>query len=265
MNYVGFPGLGLSFNINPVAFTLFGKDIYWYGIIIGCGLLIAAAFCSYLASKDGLPNDTVTDIVLIGTPVGIICARLYFVIFDFASYKDNLLSVFAIWEGGLAIYGGIIGAVLSAYLYCRHKKLNVLKVFDICVLGLLIGQLIGRWGNFVNAEAYGCETTLPWRMQLMSDEAGKMVCVHPTFLYESLWNLAGLIMLMIYRKHKKFDGELFLMYIMWYGLGRSWIEWLRVDSLPYSGGFKISQIVAVVSAAAAFVLIVINRKRRKQA
>ena len=160
------------------------------------------------ASKDGLPNDTVTDIVLIGTPVGIICARLYFVIFDFASYKDNLLSVFAIWEGGLAIYGGIIGAVFNRISLLPSQKLSVLKVFDICVLGLLIGQLIGRWGNFVNAEAR-LRNNAPLAHAAYGDEAGKMVCVHPTFLYESLWNLAGLIMLMIYRKHKKFDGEIF--------------------------------------------------------
>lgn len=264
MNNIAFPGLGLSFNINPVAFTALGKDVYWYGIIIASGLLLAAYFCSYLAKKDGLPGDTITDIVLIGTPVGIICARLYFVIFDFGAYKDNLWSIFAIWEGGLAIYGGIIGAVISAYIYCRKKKLDVLRVFDICVLGLLIGQMIGRWGNFVNVEAYGAQTELPWRMQIMSKELGKIVCVHPTFLYESLWNFIGLIILLIYRKHKKFNGEIFFMYIAWYGIGRAWIEQLRVDSLPYSGGFKISQIVAVLSAAAAAAMIVIFRRRRKK-
>ncbi len=264
MEYVGFPGLGLEFNINSVAFTVFGKDIYFYGIIIAAGLLLAAAFCRYLAVKDGISGEAITDIVLYATPVAIICARLYFVIFDFGAYKDNLLRIFAIWEGGLAIYGGIIGALATAYFYCRRKKLDVKKVFDIGVLGLLIGQMIGRWGNFFNVEAYGCETTLPWRMEIMSDELGRMAAVHPTFLYESLWNLVGLVLLLCYRRHKKFDGEIFLMYIGWYGLGRSWIEYLRVDSLPYNAGFKISQIVAIVSFVTAVVLIIINRRRVKK-
>lgn len=262
MNYVGFPGLNLQFNISRVAFTVFGKDVYFYGLIIAAGLVIAAAVCGYLMKKDGFPPDTVTDIVLFAAPVGIICARLYYCIFNFAEYKDDLVSIFKIWNGGLAIYGAIIGATVTAYLYCRHKKYDVKKVFDICVIGLLIGQIIGRWGNFFNVEAYGGETDLPWRMEIMGSY-GKLICVHPTFLYESLWNLLGLIVILIYRKHKRFDGEIFLMYVSWYGLGRGFIEGLRADSL-YIGMFRVSQIIGFLSFAIAFAIIIINRKRVKK-
>lgn len=260
MNYIRFPGLNLEFYIKPVAFTVFGKDIYLYGLIIATGLILAAVFCSRLMKKEGMPSDTAADIVLYATPVAIVCARLYYVIFNFGEYKDNLWSIFAIWNGGIAIYGAIIGAVTTAYIYCKKKNLDYKKVFDIGVLGLLIGQMIGRWGNFVNAEAYGSITTVPWRMEII--ETGKSICVHPTFLYESLWNLLGFILLMCYRKHKKFDGEIFLMYVGWYGFGRAIIEGLRTDSL-YIGIFRISQLVGIASFVVALALIIINRKRVK--
>ena len=248
MNVIGFPGLGLSFSINRVAFEILGKEVYWYGIIIATGLILGAAFSVYEGKRVGLPDDTMMDIALYATPIAIICARIYFVAFNFKDYKGNLPSVFAIWEGGIAIYGAIIGGVSTAYIYCKIKNIKFSRVFDVGAFGLLIGQIIGRWGNFVNVEAYGSETNLPWRMEIMNVEAGRLMSVHPTFLYESLWNLAGFIGLLIYRKHKKFDGEIFLLYATWYGLGRMWIEQLRVDSLPYSANFKISQIVAVFSA-----------------
>lgn len=264
INQIGFPGLGLNFQINRVAFNIFGKDIYWYALIIVTGLILGTLFCIYEAKRVGLPDDTVLDIVLIGTPCAIICARLYFVISNFSDYINNPVSIFKIWEGGIAIYGSLIGAVTSAFLYCKIKKLNTPLVFDVCCLGLFIGQIIGRWGNFVNVEAYGSITDLPWRMEILNRELGKTICVHPTFLYESLWNLIGFIAVLLYRRHKKFNGEIFLIYITWYGLGRMWIEQLRVDSLPYNADYKISQIVAVITAIIGIFLIILNRKREKK-
>ena len=255
-NYIAFPKLGLEFNINPVAFTLGGITVRWYGIIIALALIIGAFFCTRLAKKEGLDPDIITDIVLVGAPLGIVCARLYYVFFNWEQYKGDLLSIFAIWNGGIAIYGAIIGAVLGAYIYLKVKKLNVLKVFDICIFGLLIGQIIGRWGNFVNAEAYGSITKLPWGMIINNPLSTEMV--HPAFLYESLWNLLGFTGLLIYRKHKKFDGEIFLLYIAWYGIGRCWIEGLRTDSLMFLGT-RVSQLVAVLTATVSVVWWMILR------
>ena len=262
MQMVNFPGLGLYFNLNRVAFEIFGKEIYWYGIIIGTGLLLAVLLCVWEAKRVGLPEDTMVDIALIGTPSAIICARIYFVAWNWKDYAGNPLSAIAIWEGGIAIYGAIIGGVLAGYIYCRVKKVSFVKVLDVGAFGLLIGQIIGRWGNFMNVEAFGSETNLPWRMEIYNKDVARIMSVHPTFLYESLWNLVGFLLLFYYRKYKKFEGEVFLLYVTWYGLGRMWIEQLRVDSLPYSGSFKISQIVAVVTAIVGIVLIVRNRKKR---
>ena len=258
-NYVGFPGLGLKFNIDPVAFTLFGKDIYWYGLIIAFGLILAAFICNYLGKKDNFPKDTVLDIVLLGTPIGIICARLYYVIFSFSEYKDNLADIFKIWEGGLAIYGGIIGAVSAAYIYCRVKKLSFLRIADVCIIGVMLGQAIGRWGNFVNKEAYGSLTNLPWRMEIYNG-ISKM-SVHPTFLYESLWNLVGFVVLYFINKQKKQNGETFFSYLVWYGVGRFFIEHLRADSL-YLGMFKISQIVALLTVIVGIICLAVIKKKR---
>lgn len=266
INMVNFPGLGIHLSINKVAFTVGIREIYWYGIIIGFGLLTAVLAASAEAKRAGLPKDAITDIALVSTPVAIICARLYFVAWNWKDYKGSLGDIINIRQGGLAIYGAIIGGVLMAYVYCRVKKTDVKKVFDVAVFGLLTGQIIGRWGNFVNVEAYGSETTLPWRMEIYSDELGKIISVHPTFLYESLWNLIGLIGLLLYRKRKRFEGEIFLLYVAWYGLGRAWIEQLRVDSLPYGGSFKASQILAVITAVLAVCLLTAGRRaaRRKQ-
>ncbi len=241
MNNVSFPALGLSFDLSPVAFKLpFVGEVRWYGLLIGLGIILAFFYCSRVAKKEGISADILADIIIYSLPVAVICARTYYVIFSWDKYKDNLSDVFKIWEGGLAIYGGLIGAVITSAIYCKIKKINVLKVLDICCLGLLIGQLIGRWGNFMNAEAFGgyCENFL--RMSINGEAP-----VHPTFLYESLWNLAGLVILSLLHKKKPFDGYTFFCYIMWYGLGRYFIEGLRADSL-YIGNYRVSQIVALV-------------------
>ncbi len=241
VNNISFPKLGLSFDINQVAIDLpFLGGVRWYGILIGLGILLAVIYCSFIAKKEGESSDSVTDIVLWALPVSVIFARTYYVIFQWENYKDNLSDIFKIWEGGIAIYGAIIGAVLVAFIYCRIKKLSVLKMFDICCLGLLIGQAIGRWGNFVNAEAYGyaCSHFLG-----MSINGGAPV--HPTFLYESVWNTVGFVILSILQKKRPFYGFTFFSYIAWYGLGRFFVEGLRTDSL-YLGSVRISQIVALI-------------------
>ena len=188
MNPITFPGLGLTFHIQRVAFQIFGKDIYWYGIIIAAGFLLAAAFCSWRARDFGIKKDDFLDMLLWGLPIGIICARIYYVIFYLSLYRDaqgnfQWGEAIAIWDGGLAIYGGVIGGILTCLVVCKCKKLPFLAMADLSVMGLFIGQIMGRWGNFVNQEAYGGACDLPWRMGLIVD--GQIVTVHPTFLYES--------------------------------------------------------------------------------
>lgn len=244
MNNISFPKLGLSFDINPVAIDLpFLGGVHWYGIIIATGIILAVIYCSFIGKRENVSVDTLTDTLLYALPVAIICARAYYVIFSWKDYRDNISDVFKIWEGGLAIYGGIIGAVLSAGIFFKVKKLGVLKMFDICCLGVLIGQSVGRWGNFVNAEAFGGACSYIWGMSINGGE-----CVHPTFLYESLWNAAGLLVLSYFHKKRTYYGFTFFLYLTWYGFGRFFIEGLRSDSL-YIGSIRISQLVALVCVA----------------
>jgi len=262
---IQFPGLGLEFNIDRVAFSLFGKDIYWYGIIIGFGVVLALIYGLYEAKRVGFDTNALLDLVIYGIIFAVIGARLYYVIFNFPGY-NSFWDIFKIWEGGIAIYGGLIGAITAGYVYCKKKKQNFFLALDVASVPFLIGQAIGRWGNFVNREAFGAETTLPWRMTIYN-EVGKLVSVHPTFLYESLWNVVGIILLVLYRKHKKFTGEIFALYVAWYGMGRCWIEGLRTDSLML-GPIRISQLVAIVSAGIAVYVIIKKRlalRRRKDA
>ncbi|MBQ7039679.1 MAG: prolipoprotein diacylglyceryl transferase [Clostridia bacterium] len=256
--YVGFPGLGLEFEINPVAFTIFGKEVYWYGILIGLAIILAVVMCSILAKKRGIDTDHILDIALFGTPTAVVFARLYYCVFSWEKYADNPIEVFYIWEGGIAIYGAVIGAVLAAYIYCRVKKLSWREIFDVCIPGVILGQAIGRWGNFVNREAFGSETMLPWRMELHS-YGGSVLLVHPTFLYESLWNFLGLGLLIWILNHKKKDGEVFFSYFIWYGVGRFFIEGLRTDSL-YWGPFRFSQVFALLTAILGIVALFMLKK-----
>ena len=241
MNNISFPGLNLSFDINPVAIKLpYLGGIHWYGIIIAAGIILALCYCVRVAGREGVPSDNVYDTLIYSLPVAIVCARLYYVIFSWEKYSDNPIDILKIWEGGLAIYGGIIGAVIAATTYFKIKKLGILKMCDICCLGLIIGQAVGRWGNFVNAEAFGgyCGHILG-----MSINGG--MSVHPTFLYESLWNVAGFIFLSRLHKKRPFYGFTFFSYLCWYGTGRFFIEGLRADSL-YIGNLRISQLVALL-------------------
>ncbi len=259
---VSFPGLGWEFTLNRVAFNLLGKDVYWYGIIIAGGFLLAAVYACVRAKEFGLKSNDILDMLVYALPIGIICARAYYVFFSWDQYKGNPREIIAIWHGGLAIYGGIIGAVLTVFFYCQFRKLRFGDMLDVGGLGLMIGQSIGRWGNFMNAEAFGRLTDLPWRMNIGQTiaEAGEMG-YHPTFFYESMWNLLGFIILHFYSKNRKFSGEVFLLYVAWYGIGRFFIEGLRTDSLYFMDtGIRISQLVAIGSMAAALALIFLIRK-----
>ena len=259
MNYVSFPGLGLEFKIDPVAFSLFGRPIYWYALIIVAGFLLATYYGLKRCEKLDANEDHILNALLIAVPAAIICARAYYVIFEFERYKDNLISVLYIWEGGIAIYGAIIGAALSFALYAKIKKIELMPMFDIGSLGLLIGQAIGRWGNFVNGEAYGAPTELPWRMVVNG------VVAHPTFLYESLWNTLGFVILHFYSKRRKFKGEIFLLYVAWYGLGRFFIEGLRTDSLYVWGTpLRVSQLLAAAAFVVSVVILIISYKKRRK-
>lgn len=259
-NTIAFPGIGIGpFTVNE-SFKLFGITIHWYGVLIALGLLLAYLFAVKKGKKRDVSSDTLVDVVLWGLPSALVCARLYYVVFSWADYKDNLWDIFKIWEGGIAIYGAVIGACLSTFIYCRVKKISVWKIFDIGAFGLLIGQIVGRWGNFVNAEAFGRQTeNALLRMELV--DLG--ITVHPTFLYESLWNVGVFLLLNLLEKYQKFEGELFLLYITFYGVGRFFIEGLRTDSL-WIGPFRISQIVALLCVTVGVILLILGKKRSKK-
>lgn len=258
MNVIEFPYLfHLKFEISRVAFKLFGLPIYWYGIILSLAFLTAVLLAMRNSSKFGIDSNTIIDLVLFATPVAIIFARLYYVIFRWEDFKGNLLDIFNTRMGGLAIYGGLIGALLTAWIFARIKKIKAFKLLDFCLPYFVLAQSIGRWGNFVNQEAYGTNTTLPWgmtgntinedlwQMEQQGYHVNASLPVHPTFLYESLWNLAVFAFLVWYRKRKKLDGEVFSLYMICYGAGRFFIEGLRLDSL-YVGGFRISQVLSLL-------------------
>ena len=260
---ISFPNLGLSFHLSRTAFSVFGIEVYWYGLIIALGLVLAIMYGIREAERTGLSQDDLLNMILIAVPTAIVCARIYYVVFSWDSYRDDLWSVFDIRSGGLAVYGGIIGAAVVIYLYCRRKKISMGLVMDLLAVGLLIGQCVGRWGNFVNGEAFGSATGLPWAMTIRRGDYVVASMVHPTFLYESLWNFAGIWLLLLYKRHTRFKGEVFCGYMAWYGLGRMWIEGLRMDSL-YIGNLRVSQMLAGITLVAGIYLIVWGRHRARQ-
>ena len=242
---LSFPGLGIGeFNVNSVAFTIFGREVAWYGVIITLGIILACAYVMFRAKQNGIKEDDVLDLALFVVPFGVIGARLYYVIMEIDHY-DSFWDVIAIWNGGLAIYGGIIAGGLTAFFVARYKKIDILLLLDILAPAVMIGQILGRWGNFMNAEAYGAPTDLPWRMGIHTVFTDTYV--HPTFLYESLWNLVGFLILNFFFKKKQYNGQIFFGYIAWYGLGRFFIEGLRADSLYFFGtSIRTSQLVAAI-------------------
>lgn len=280
MSYISFPGLGIEpFHIDEVAFTLFGRPVAWYGILITCGMILAVLYALHICKFEGISSDDIIDFAFVVIVCGVLGARLYYVIFKWDSYVvtdaqnflmniwETLKNVVAVWEGGLAIYGGIIAGILTALVYAGKRKLKFIKLLDILAPCVWIGQVIGRWGNFINMEAYGGETTLPWRMGLLYSYLDNGVWdvekyVHPTFLYESLWNLTALVLVLIFYKKKKFDGQICSIYFMWYGFGRMLIEGLRTDSLML-GNLRISQGVGFVSLILGIVLTIVFVKKHQ--
>ena len=256
---VSFPGLGLGpFELNNTAFTIFGRDVKWYGIIVCIGIIAAFSYFMFRARKAGIKSDTVVDMTLVTVPLGIIGARLYYVIFyGVSSFKE----IFEIWNGGLAIYGGIIVGAICVIVMCRIKKVKFFAFADMIAPGVMLGQLIGRWGNFMNGEAFGAETNVFIRMGLNNWHTGyKYIEVHPTFLYESLWNLLGFALINLFYKKRKFNGEAFLWYVAWYGLGRTFIELLRQDSL-YMGSIRVSSLLGAICFAVCMPIIIILHVR----
>ena len=252
---ITFPGLGLELNPSPVIDLGF-STIRWYGLIIAVGLMLAAIYGMRRSKKFGLKEDDILDGVLWIVPFAIVCARAYYCIFSWDLYKDNPISVLYIWNGGLAIPGGILGTVLGIIVFCRIKKISTFAVFDLVALGFLIGQCLGRWGNFFNREAYGCETDFFLRMGLMQNPDGSASLVehfyHPTFFYESLWNAIGFCVLHFASKKRLYDGQIALGYVAWYGFGRTFTEALRAstDALK-GGGLPVTQILSAVCCVAA--------------
>lgn len=273
---LSFPKLGIDLEIPRIAFSIGPIDIYWYGIIIAVGFALALIYAMSRVKKFGLDGDRVIDVVLGAVVGGIVGARLYYVLFTWDEYKNDLLSIFDTRKGGMAIYGGIIGAFLVGALMCRLRKVKFLPLCDLAAGGFFIGQAIGRWGNFVNVEAFGGNTSLPWGMTsdtisryLLSHESeltkiGMTIDVnapvHPTFLYESLWCVIGFFVLQAVLKHRRFDGEGLLFYVLWYGAGRFVIEGLRTDSLMI-GALRVSQMFALLCCVASAVIWMLVRSK----
>ncbi len=260
MYNVSFPGFGLDFKINPVAFSIGSFDVRWYGIIITSGMVLALIYARFSSKRFNVDWDTLFDCVLVGLITGIIGARLFFVLFSLDKYINNPLDIFKIHEGGLAIYGGIIGAFIGGIIVAKIKKAKILPILDIAVMGFLLGQGIGRWGNFFNQEAFGTPTDLPWRML---SENTSLIGVHPCFLYESLWCLLGFVLLhFLSKKFQKYPGQVLYAYLVWYGFERMIVEGLRTDSLmlPF-GGLRVSQVISAVIFLAGIILLIVNRKK----
>ncbi len=283
-NVISFPGLGLEFELNRVAVELFGRPIYWYGIIIATGMLLAVYLCGKWSKRFGITEDEIMDMMLFAVPAALVAVRVYYVLFNLEMYRNadgslNWGAMLRYSDGGLAIYGAIISSAIVLLIFCRVRKISFLAYADLGVHGLFIGQLMGRWGNFMNVEAFGGVTDVPWRMcgdsitaylinhgyttdamlpGLMDGSLG----VHPTFFYESAWNLVGLLVVYYIGTHRKFDGQCFLFYFFWYGLGRAWIEGLRTDSLYFFGlqimGYpiRVSQMIAAVTCIVAGIAMV---------
>lgn len=258
-NLIAFPALGVEFALNRVAFTVLGREIYWYGIIIGLGVLVAVWYGNRRIRDFGFNSDLLYDVLIWALPSAIVGARLYYVIFEWPYYSAHPGEIVAVWNGGLAIYGGVIGALIAVSLCCRHHRLNIAAAFDIASLGLLIGQMIGRWGNFVNGEAHGTVTDCFLGMTVNGEGP-----FHPTFLYESVWNFIGFWLLHWISRHRyHFKGQLFLFYLIWYGAGRAVIEGMRTDSLYIgSTGIRTSQLLAAVTAVAGLILLALCLRKK---
>ena len=272
---ISFPGLGIGeFEISNIAVSadtlsffkkIFGESwqgIAWYGVIIMVGILLSAIYGIWRGHSEGLSTDDMLDVILTAVIISVIGARMYYVIF-YGGF-DSLYDVIAVWNGGLAIYGAVIGGIISLIIMAKIKKRSPLVLLDIGASSIILGQAIGRWGNFMNAEAYGYETDLPWRMGIGVGE--RAIFVHPTFLYESLWNIVGFFVIWYFYNHKKYNGQIFLTYLAWYGFGRMLIEGLRTDSLwLIPDVIRVSQLLgAIFFVVCTAILVYIGIKRHKK-
>jgi phosphatidylglycerol:prolipoprotein diacylglycerol transferase len=278
---IWFPNLGIKIqHLDRVALSVFGIEIYWYAIIIVSGMILAFMLAQHEAKRTGQDPDMYWDFGIIAIFISVICARIYYVVFAWDMYKDNLIKVFAVREGGLAIYGGVIGGIITGMVFCKIKKIKLGVLADVGGPSLILGQAIGRWGNFINREAFGGYTDSLFALRYKIDQVSNIsqsvfdkkilyngveyIQVQPTFLYESLWNLAVFAFLMWYKKSKKFDGEVFLLYLLGYSLGRVWIEGLRTDQLIIgTTGIAVSQLLSELLIIVSIVLLVVNRRKAK--
>lgn len=277
MPEIWFPHLGIEIEkLDNIAFKIFELDIYWYGITMFLGIFFGISLMIYEAKKTGQDIDFYYDFLTISVITSILSARLYYVIFSWDNYKNDFWGIFALRDGGIAIYGAIIGAIITISIFCKRKNVSLLKVLDTCCSGLILGQIIGRWGNFINREAYGGYTDSLFAMRYLKEQSKSVtqsvaensvivngfeyIQVHPTFLYESVWNIGILIILSMFKKHKKFDGEVASIYLIGYGIGRFWVESLRTDALLIGNtGLAISQVVAVISVLIGTIFIIAKR------
>lgn len=279
---ISFPNLGIYLKNVPKSFEIFGIEIALYGVVIAIGMLLAIMLAAHVAKKSGQNPDLYWDLALVALVSGVLGARIYYVIFSWDSYKDDLLSIFNIREGGLAIYGGIIGGFLAMYVFSRVKKQRYILMADTVVPGIALGQIIGRWGNFFNREVFGEYTDSLFAMRLPIDAVRKSdisasiaahieegvnyIQVHPTFLYEGIWNLMILLLMMWLWKHKRFDGEVALLYFGGYGLGRFWIEGIRTDQLHIGNtGIAVSQLLGILLFVAAVIVEIVMLVRIRKA
>jgi phosphatidylglycerol:prolipoprotein diacylglycerol transferase len=253
--------------LNPIAIDLGPIQVHWYGLIIGFGVLLGLIIALRESERRGLDKEIFTDLILFAVPIAIICARIYYVIFQWEYYSQNPGDIIKIWNGGIAIHGALIGAVLTAIIFAKVKKVSFWKLVDIAAPSLLLGQAIGRWGNFMNQEAHGGEVTRSFleNMHLPEFIINQMYIngtyYHPTFLYESIWNILGVIILLSLRKVNLRRGELFLTYVIWYSIGRYFIEGLRTDSLMLTESLRIAQVISIVLVVVAIALVVYRRVR----
>ncbi|GAA0105658.1 prolipoprotein diacylglyceryl transferase [Paraclostridium sordellii] len=242
--------------MDRVAFTIFGIDVMWYGILMAIGMILGTLIALKEAKRVGIKEDNILDLAIIAIPVGLICARLYYVIFNWEYYSSNPSQVFNFRGGGMAIHGALIGGVLAGYLFSRYKKINFFKLADTVIIGMPLAQAIGRWGNFINKEAHGGPTNLPWGIMVDG------VKVHPTFLYESIWDFGIFVFLWMFRKKKSYEGQIIVLYAILYSLGRFFIEGLRTDSLMI-GPLRMAQVISLVGVIGGLIAHIYLSKKSK--
>ncbi|KIL42935.1 prolipoprotein diacylglyceryl transferase [Jeotgalibacillus campisalis] len=257
--------------IDPIAISFGGVQIAWYGLIIGTGIILGYILANREADRLGMPKDLFADLLIWAVPIAIISARIYYVIFQWDYYAQNPGAIIQIWNGGIAIHGALIGSVATGVVYAKIKGLSFWKIVDIAAPSIILGQMLGRWGNFINQEAHGGEVSrsfleslfLPdWIIdQMYINVDGTFAYYHPTFLYESLWNLAGLVLLLLLRKVNPRRGEIFLAYVIWYSIGRAFVEGLRTDSLMLTETIRVAQLLSLVLIVVAVAIMIYRRKK----